>query len=110
MKKTSDHLETLRLSVVERALLGFVEEIENRCPSDEDLARHGVHASFARTELSTYQKDGFTFSIFFIWRRKHVLAMGFLTPADPLGLQFAELPNDAWPTALRLFVEQLPPI
>ena len=108
MKKANAHLETLRLSVVERALLEFVEEIENGIPNDDVLLRDGVHTAFAATELSTYRKDGFTFSIFYIWRRRHVLAMGFLTPADPLGLQIAEVPDDAWPTALRLFVEQLP--
>lgn len=99
-------VNTARLEIVANTLIGFVESLDGKVPSDEEVIREGLHIQFAKTPLTTFTKDNVNWSQYFIWRRKHALAIQFLNPADPIELSVCRVPNDAWPAALIAFVEQ----
>lgn len=99
-------LQAAQLCIVEKALIGFVEQIDGKVPTDEVILAEGAHCAFAPTEIGVYEKDGRRFSQFYVWRGEHVLALGFLEPRDLLTLFVAEVPRDEWPVALRLWVKQ----
>lgn len=95
--------------LVEQELVRFLEELLGRVPSDEECEKKTIWARFSKTPLTVYKKDGVEFSHFFVWDRKEAVALGFHDSNDLLALNFARVPTDAWPTALRLYVDQYPP-
>lgn len=108
-KQNDDIVEKLKLAqlhMVEKALIGFIEEREGKVMPDKDILAHGRWANFAPTPLSVFEKDTWKFSQYYIWRNKFVIALGFPDPEDLLCLKFVELRKEEWPTALRLFIAQ----
>jgi hypothetical protein len=95
-----------RMHLVELALVEFVEEVDGKVPTDEEILREGFHVQFSDTPLSVYAKDGKRFVQYFVWRKSHVVALGFIDTNDLLALSIVRLAEEDWPTALRLYVEQ----
>lgn len=93
-----------RLTIVETALIAFVESIDNRVPSDGEILAEGLHMQFAWSPLAVFEKDGWKFSQYYLWRRKHLVALGFLVEDNPLALKIVRVPDGEWPGAVRAFV------
>lgn len=98
------NIQSAQLTLVERALLEFVEAVDNRVPTDAEILAHGQHVALPVNEDSTYSADGNTWNLYYVWRRKHALALGFLDATDPLKLTYARVPARKWPASLRIFV------
>lgn len=94
-----------RLSILEHALVGYVEEIDGHVPTDDEILGEGMHVEMAGV-LGIYEHEGHTFHQFYCWRKRHLLAIGFLDEANPLTLYIARVPDDEWPFAVKNFVEQ----
>lgn len=99
-------LQNAQLHIVEKALIGFVEDIDGKVPTDAEILDHGFHVHFAATPLSVFEKDGKRFADYYVWRREHVVALGFIDPNHMLVLYIVRVPRDEWPVALKLFVAQ----
>lgn len=95
-----------RLEIVEKALIAFVEDVDGKVPTDEEILREGLHMQFAKTELTTFTHEGVPFSQYFCWRRSHLVALEFRNSNDPIELSICRVPEGEWPTAVRLYVEQ----
>jgi hypothetical protein len=80
----AQQIENARLYIVEQALVAFLEDVDNRVPTDAEILEHGHHVQFADTPLSVHEQDGKRFTSFYLWRRKHAVALGFLNRKDPL--------------------------
>ena len=99
-------LQNAQLHIVEKALIGFVEDIDGKVPTDAEILAHGFHVHFTATPLSVFEKDGKRFADYYVWRREHVVALGFIDPNHMLVLYIVRVPPDEWPVALKLFVAQ----
>jgi hypothetical protein len=102
LKAARDHL-------VERTVVAFLEDVENRVPTDQEIADHHFWVHFSDTPLARFVRGGVTFTQYFVWRRRHVLALVFPDPQSPLKLRSCRIPEALWPTALRLYIDQYPP-
>lgn len=105
-KEPVEHYLVARVRLLEMTLIDFIESLDGKVPTDPEILAHGYHLNFAATPLSVYEKDGFAFATYYVWRNEHVLAYGFLDPQRPLDLQVTRLPREEWPAALRLMIEQ----
>lgn len=94
-------IENARLSVVETALVAFVEDVLGRVPTDEEILAKGRHYEFSKSPLGIYEIEGTRFHQFYCWEGKHVVAMGFLTPGAPLELSIVRVTEDQWPFMLK---------
>lgn len=99
-------LQNAQLHIVEKALIGFVEDIDGKVPTDPEILAHGFHVHFAATPLTVYEKDGKRFADYYVWRREHVVALGFIDPNNLLTLYIVRVPREEWPTALGLYIKQ----
>jgi hypothetical protein len=104
MTTKEKNIQSAQLRLVERALLEFVEAIDNRVPSDDEILSCGQHVQLPVNADSTYSADGNTWNLYYVWRRRHALALGFLDAADPLLLTYARVPAKKWPASLRCYV------
>jgi hypothetical protein len=95
-----------RLTLLEFALIGFVEQVEGKVPIDEEILKHGFHIRFSNTPLTVFEKDGKQFVDYYVWKCQYVLAHGFLNPKDLLELSVVQLPESPWPPALCAAVQQ----
>ncbi len=97
-------INNARLAIVSDALMAFVESIDNRVPSDDEILAEGLHMQFAYSPLATFEKDKWRFAKYFCWRRKHLVALDFLVESSPLELQIVRVHDDEWPPVVRRFV------
>lgn len=100
----ADQVINAQLAIVEHALLGWLEDVLGRVPSDDEILKFGRHHQFSYTPLSVYEKDGFHFIKYYVWAGKEVVALGFLKPLAPLEMQIVRVKPADWPAALRLAV------
>lgn len=102
-------LEQAQLHIAERALIAWIEDVDGKVPSDPEILEQGFWAHFAATSLSVLEKDGQRFNQYYVWRKKHVLAIQFCDPQKPLVLYVVRVPEEQWPIALKLYIEQYNP-
>lgn len=102
----AEQIKVARLAMVEHALVGFIEEIDGRIPDEETILREGIHLAMADSPLAIYEKAGQKFRRYYCWRRKHLIALGFLDGEQPLTLFTARVPDDKWPGAVTAYVGQ----
>lgn len=102
-QEANKQIELAQMTLVERALVGMIEELDGRVPSDEEALRCGVHVWFVPTPLTVVESRGFRFSRYYVWRGKDAIALGF-APQQPLELHFVRLAREEWPPALRHFI------
>jgi hypothetical protein len=95
-------IQAAQLTLVEKALVGFTEEVDGRISSDEEILSEGMHVVFDENVLTTYGRDGISFVTYYVWRRTNAIALAF-DKADPLLLHAVRLEDHEWPTALKLY-------
>jgi|GEM_PF-3647782 len=103
-QEIAKQVEIARLSILEHALVGFVEDLDGHCPTDAEILAEGRHISFPDNPLGIVEIDEKKFWTYFIWRREHVVAIGFPDDAKPLELYIVRVPEDQWPFALTCMV------
>jgi hypothetical protein len=108
-KDIAKEVDAARARIIEEQLVGFVEEIDGRWPTNDEIAANHIWGRFSKTPLSVYEKSGIEFHDFFVWRRGYALALGFFDGMHPLDLSVVAVPKEKWPTALALYVQQYPP-
>lgn len=103
MKSRDPHaqLHAAQLVLVERTLVGWLEQLLGRVPSDDEVLSAGYHVAFAPTELATYRHQGVSFCRYYVFRHEHAMALGL----NAGGLHYAEIPITDWPIALKFYVE-----
>ncbi len=99
--KTAKQLQSARMSLVEKALVQAVEEIDGKVPSEETILKEGLHVALQPGPLSTFRRDGKEWTTFYVWRRVNAIAIAF-DLAEPLVLHSLRLTPDEWPVALKL--------
>ncbi len=104
-KDIAKQLEIARMSVMEYALLAFVEDLLGRVPSDDEIIRLGRHVQLADTPIATFEAAGKRFQKFFVWDDREVVAVGFLDPKKLLELYIVRVKEDDWPFALKANIE-----
>lgn len=97
-------VEIARLSILEHALVAFVEDVDNRVPNDDEILAEGRHIGFPDNPLGIFEVDEKKFHQYFLWRREHVVAIGFLDENNLLDLHIVRVPEDQWPFALTCMV------
>lgn len=98
-------IEAARASIMEHALIGFVEDIDGKVPDDDTILAEGEHVAFSTTPLTVYKKAEHEFTRYYVWRRKHAVALKF-SDKDLITLFIARVPDDEWPGALTAFVNR----
>jgi hypothetical protein len=98
-------LEEAQLHIVERALIAWIEDVDGKVPSDNEILEHGYWVHFAATTLSVLEKDGQRFNQYYVWRKQHVLACQFCDPNKPLVLYVVRVPREEWPGALCAYIQ-----
>lgn len=104
-QEIAKQIEIARMSVLENALVAFVEDIDNRVPTDTEILAEGRHISFPDNALGILEVDEKRFHQYFLWRRDHVVAIGFLNKEQPLELYIVRVAEDDWPFALKCMVK-----
>jgi hypothetical protein len=105
-QRIDQQVNAARDHIVETALIAFIEELDGKVPNRDEFMQHGIIANFSKTPLTIYAKDGIEFHAYFVWRRQHAVALGFHDGQNPLDLSIVRVPNEAWPAALRCYVDQ----
>lgn len=102
----AQQLQNAQLTIVEKALIGFVEESLGRVPSDKEILAKSFHMAFAPTDLSVYETEGRRFCQYWCYGGTDVIALGFLDTNDLLCLYTARVPKDNLPWAVKAHIEQ----
>ena len=103
-----DNIEAARRNMIESQVVGFVEQILGRVPTDEEVVRLAHWVNFSHTPLTVFRKGDTEFHNYFVWDRREVLAHRFGTGKDALKLWICRLHRDNWPPALTAYIAQLP--
>lgn len=99
-------LQNAQLTIVEQALVAFIESVLGRVPSEPEILRESFHMAFPPESLGIIEKEGKRFSQYWCWGKEHVVALGFLDSFNPLDLYTVRLNKEEWPIAVRLAIEQ----
>jgi len=99
------HVQNAQLAIVEKALVAFVEDVDGRVPSDEEIMQEGHHVQFEANDLSIFEKDGKRFVGYYVWRFEHVVALSFMD-RNPLVLTIVRVAKEDWPPTLRLWIDK----
>lgn len=95
-----------RLAILERALIAFIEHVDDKVPTDEEILREGFHLTFSDTPLTVVVREPLRFTQYYVWRGKHVVGYGFLNEQRVTDLSVVRLPDDEWPAAVCAAVEK----
>lgn len=101
----AEQVNAARNHVLEHALLGFVEALIGRCPTNTEIEECGRHIQFSPTPLSVFEKNGHRWSQFYSWNQE-ILAIGFLDSNNLLSLDVCRLRREDWPPALAAWIHQ----
>jgi hypothetical protein len=93
-------LRRARYTVVERAIVAFIERLEGRVVSHTEILRHGYFVEFVPDALLTEVRG---LHRFYMWKRKHALAWGYPDAGDPLTIHTEDITAADWPTMLRIY-------
>lgn len=105
--KAAKHLRGAQLALVETALITFIEQCLGRVPSDEECLANGCHINVEGNELCMFEKDGKKLGQYYVWADKHVLALGFANPENPLELSVCQVREENYPLPVRLHVAKV---
>lgn len=102
----AEAMRSFQLELLGATLQRFIEGIEGKNPSEQDIDAQSMHCCFSSTPLTRFQRGPHQFTNYFVWRGTHALAHGFLDPKMPNALMVCRLTREEWPPALTAYVSQ----